>query len=948
MAFNPFTSFRKYQKFWMASLVLVSMVTFVLCAGIGGGGFEDIWFKLVGRRGGTAMYRIDGRTVTDAQLHDLKDQRNIANSFMRKAADINYQILKDFLKKTGTAAKDAKASERKRHAVSLARDLEDILNRPRYFEGDVKLDDLLDFMLWQQQADRLGIQFQDAQLRAEIWQGVHALDTEMWQNQYAWYRVYEHVRLEHQKASDPVIFEALRQEFRVRTAKLALLEDRPYAMMHPDSIHLQRKIDTRLALTPGQLWDYYTRNRTPMDIALLPVDVSHFLPEVTPPSQIQLQEFFQKHQSEKQDPASPVPGFEQPAQVKITWVTADPNSEYLRNQARTVTSLLIDQPVVLAPGLPGLGHVLEYAQRHIAWQTSLRHSYEDLRVKKEGYEYVPLTEPYYALDLYGRLFEKPTPALAATMVGEALPSLPFPLTPVIKSTGVFSAAAYLERPGKLESALEEEAQRRWPVGVTLLLSAGGSVPEPFTPLALYHAASQEPQYLPFDIVRAEFRKAVEHNLAVDRAREIMADARAELEKNPGDPGGIDLRLERLQEKYGDALQVRATKHFQTRFSIAQAPSMAGFLKSYERFYTTINQSQGTGGTEQVLKEDDFYRLFFGSDKFSVGPARPYDPHIWPPVVEIARPKTMQFEPETGELATGDGAARERDLWKEAESPIVFWKTKSQPEHVAASLKEIQPEVERAWKVVRARESLALPMAQKIAEELRKVQKQDGEYSPVLAKEAEKLHTQVITFQDVTPLVPGARRELAARDWLPYQMPKGKIPYPMPDMTNDLLALRDLKAPIKVSEEKGDGNLVRDVQSVVRALNKINAGLFDPSLNKEKADEKDQAPRKKVFQVQILTNRPRTVFYVAAVVNERRPSDLDFYDAWSGAARSQVLQEEATGRIKPGDMLVDRAQLDAARTLQLQFTAQLRRDARLEPIEDEAARNARAQFDAASR
>ena len=37
MAFNPFTSFRKYQKFWMASLVLLSMITFVLCTGLGQG-----------------------------------------------------------------------------------------------------------------------------------------------------------------------------------------------------------------------------------------------------------------------------------------------------------------------------------------------------------------------------------------------------------------------------------------------------------------------------------------------------------------------------------------------------------------------------------------------------------------------------------------------------------------------------------------------------------------------------------------------------------------------------------------------------------------------------------------------------------------------------------------------------------------------------------------------
>src|SRR5437870_13379004 len=36
MPFNPFSRFRKYQKFWMATILLVCMVTFVLCTGLCG------------------------------------------------------------------------------------------------------------------------------------------------------------------------------------------------------------------------------------------------------------------------------------------------------------------------------------------------------------------------------------------------------------------------------------------------------------------------------------------------------------------------------------------------------------------------------------------------------------------------------------------------------------------------------------------------------------------------------------------------------------------------------------------------------------------------------------------------------------------------------------------------------------------------------------------------
>src|SRR5262249_9223707 len=57
MAFNPFTSFRKYQKFWMAAILLVCMATFVLCTGVGGD-FGDRLLRLFsgGGRGAARLY----------------------------------------------------------------------------------------------------------------------------------------------------------------------------------------------------------------------------------------------------------------------------------------------------------------------------------------------------------------------------------------------------------------------------------------------------------------------------------------------------------------------------------------------------------------------------------------------------------------------------------------------------------------------------------------------------------------------------------------------------------------------------------------------------------------------------------------------------------------------------------------------------------------------------
>jgi hypothetical protein len=51
------------------------------------------------------------------------------------------------------------------------------------------------------------------------------------------------------------------------------------------------------------------------------------------------------------------------------------------------------------------------------------------------------------------------------------------------------------------------------------------------------------------------------------------------------------------------------------------------------------------------------------------------------------------------------------------------------------------------------------------------------------------------------------------------------------------------------------------------LNKLNAELFSPDLGKN--------PKAKVGQVQVLTNKPRDMFYIATVVDAVQPSMYDY-------------------------------------------------------------------------
>src|SRR5205807_7468165 len=70
MAFNPFTSFRKYQKFWMATILLLCMITFVLCTGVGGD-LSDRLIQLFARRHGSVVAKFDGYNVYRSEMDDL-------------------------------------------------------------------------------------------------------------------------------------------------------------------------------------------------------------------------------------------------------------------------------------------------------------------------------------------------------------------------------------------------------------------------------------------------------------------------------------------------------------------------------------------------------------------------------------------------------------------------------------------------------------------------------------------------------------------------------------------------------------------------------------------------------------------------------------------------------------------------------------------------------------
>src|SRR5207244_9785109 len=118
---------------------------------------------LLFRKSGPTVVSVGGYNLSYSDLIKMRSDRNMCNEFMRKCTDLAIGNLTKVLveenkKAIGTDKK--KEQDRQKQLMQIAdmrASLLEKMRKPRFFEGGVKMDDLVDFKVWQIQADRLGI-----------------------------------------------------------------------------------------------------------------------------------------------------------------------------------------------------------------------------------------------------------------------------------------------------------------------------------------------------------------------------------------------------------------------------------------------------------------------------------------------------------------------------------------------------------------------------------------------------------------------------------------------------------------------------------------------------------------------------------------------------------------------------------------------------------------------
>jgi hypothetical protein len=1034
MAFNVLNTFQRNKRFWMAVVLMICMVSFVFCTGTGDMG-EKI-SRWTSNRGGPAVVEIDGRSIGVRDLTELKMQRNLANTFMKHCADM---ALKTVSKKYFEMSKDAPNAK---DAETRAQQLTQLLamrstlglrkGRPRYFDGGVKFDDLVEFKLWQAEADRLGIVIEDEHLNflfgSEFF---HQLGRD------ELFLAQREAQREFRDASDTYVRRAIAEEFRVKIAQYAVLGAQPYSYLFRrkqgqggDSFTFKFTDpnvpdETRAPLTLGQLWDFYKANRAEFNVTLIPLDVEDFTKnkfdfatKVPEPDELQKKEFFEANKNDSFDPSSDKRGLEIPPQSKFEYVIANPESDDYLNQAKAVALLEALSPFIANPTESPFVNLATYAANGQASKLALWKTYKLLNpaaFRTTGYDAPGSTtsilarlakrHPQAAASVVGEAFLPPLDALGALASYQAWGTTKYPLTSTEGGKSLTGVPNWeptwwdsippdqRKPPQEIERIAYAELQRRVPLYIGLVGSGANSFPldswalpyVAMNPVAMVNELTYHNETVPENIplhmlggfefgqgpyftveaVQRELREMLARRTAEEWAQQNIITVKQALDQTGRDADKFKRELRKFvkEMKLTHGPQSEAKKDtYYNRFTIDGADEFETLKESYLKYMDQINLFEGRDVTGRVLKATDYNKIFFDpTEPFSA--TAKYQAMPWPPEVKPNNARELQFVnarlkqnvPQEA-LMSFEKHIHENDpnrpapalqLYKTAAKPILFWRTtevnatrpndyqkivkdlkdlqkipaklaaidaklktekdqktiselKTQQDKLKRDetfLKKLEPDwklilqrVTDGWKFERARKDAALPTAQKIASIL--ITK--GNNQAAIQAEAAKLNKETILLSKLSPM---HQERIAdnAMDYFPPPLPKDKIKpndYPRENMMEQILGLYDLKKPIETGNKE---------------LDKANADLYQLTKD-QKVPDKDRF-------VQILANKPRSIFYVAVVTSSPKADPLPFFLAMIGAPFPEIRQDKLP---VPRDHFIDRAQEQEAKLYRVEF------------------------------
>jgi hypothetical protein len=772
-------------------MTIVAMFSFVLISGVGSrGDFADWFSNLVGgrRSSGPEVGQVYGKKVTYKELRDLAQQRQMANFYMSAATSAARDKRMEELRPSGNQPMTQDFLQRMFSDPEIIQ-LQQRANMQPYFGGSFGGEGLFDFLIWLHQADTLRIpQFTKADINQEIRRLTLTTPSSKKFDEKVSGNIEAVLRRQFRGAFSPEgLLAALNNEFRVRMAQIAVLGLEPTTLSRMPA-----------PITPEEFWVFYKDNQTKIDVRLLPVKVEDYVAQVTEkPTEKDLKDLYDKYKNDEYRPEAKDPGFKQPRRVQVEWVSGRSDSEFYTQAAKNFRpmmeavsavsagfgspgGLLAVQPVclddtIVAAGLDDIGRPmtinLEYD--NTKWKLYQAPSYT--RVWRQKFFRDEL--PYPIHDVHVNKAQNVAAAVGLCMNAD-------PLT------------AY---PTFLGNATLREMEARGRRGTDWVLS--GFQPGPVMSAAVAAYLTPKEEYLPLSQVREQVEqrllKALAQGILVSNLRAVQKEVEAKGKITDKDKKELRDYLAKVVQEYNLQTGKTTEPRDQNKNKIADDPGLKQFREAYLH-PAPVGDPQGKG----------FPQLFFSDVK-------PFVPERFP---------RSRF-----------GGDDDLD-WRSGPESFLFWKTDDQPPRtLPLTDPEVKREVERAWRLQKARE-LAKKDADRLAAEATKEARGDDRALRDFAMK--HLKKEPITLPTMSRFMRQSSAMMAMPRYEPPQVSEDKVAYAGPEFATKVLALKD--------KAKGDA-------------------LVQP-------------------------DQPETAYYVAVLVDKSEPNMEDFLRTYRSCASDSVHRD----------------------------------------------------------
>lgn len=744
-----------------------------------------------------------------------------------------------------------------------------------YFGGTLKAESLLDFIMWREQAKRLGIKLKDADVAAVLVE--EAFNKVKLQGSAKTDTVLEKI-LANVRTSDESSRRGTTREWTVQEAYKALGEELAYCLAHGAVLGKESGLRGRrqeraelekmaVPLTPEDLRQYQLKNLTALKVQFLPVPVSAAeFQTKTQPTEMDLRSLYNQLRDVEYSAESARSGVKVPYQASFSWVGVKSDSPYYRRLAAErlaaleATAYFALAGSDLAPLGTGTGPAILAARACLPFVPDLRVQGEYANARRDLQHWI------------GNQFSPPTTeqtaATAALLFAAASPA---PAIPVWSAP--LAAAAHVQAKANDQGRSAAE----------LLFTAADN---PLSMAALLQTTVPESQL--FSLLRPSLEERVIKEAAHLRAAEDLNKIRTNMD---------NVRTSRTSEfkakpkKVAEAMQewfandvVLESPTVQVGSLLAAGPQGALPVASLLPIWTgppalpAARQAAAVVGsgwghplnavalaatkptTERAipplwgLAEIHTTRLY---NKYDIAQApqmkdfvQAYLREEKPDDTQLLDFPNLLFPPQQREMALmlyspNTLPANSEDWLKKAEEPILYWKA-DEKEPYTPSFEEAQQRLKDIWHDRKARQQ-AQAKAKEIAEQISKEGNYDGAIRTLReVAQKHKAWGDLFELDNVSRLVKKGP-DLASMPmfpsrpdmggYAPYALPMNKrdrIRYPDPNLSEELLKSLTKPGEATVVSDRPQEHFYvavlqeRDEPSIERLRALYGEAQFDPT------------------------------------------------------------------------------------------------------------------------